>query len=160
MERTEAAAGQARLGLSVSEEGIRNANAAGSAIGVIVSDQEDTNTMIEHASQLLQQQQLASQEVLNAVAEVNQLTEQVKLSTSEQAKGTEAIILAAEAIRRQTASVAQATREQKKGGELVVVAVENISNIATENLSAMEQLSKISDSLFDNLSNFKVNEKA
>ena len=167
VQRTEQAAGKARQGLTISEEGIRNADAAGRAMGLIVGEQEDTNTMIEHASQLLQQQQAASQEVLNAVAEVNQLTEQVKLSTAEQARGTESIILAAEAIRRQTASVAQATREQKKGGELVVVAVENISNIATENLTAMEQLSKISeglarvsDALFDNLANFKVNEQA
>jgi methyl-accepting chemotaxis protein len=37
--------------------------------------------------------------------------------------------------------VANATGEQKAGGEMVVKAMENISDLARENLSSVEQLS-------------------
>lgn len=145
--RTSQAVERAREGLIISEEGIKNADLADKAIQSIIAESAETSDMVRASSAALQEQEQASKEILFAVAELNRLTTQVKTSTQEQARGAESIVMAVEAMQRQTESVAHATKEQKKGGELVVVAVENISNIAGENLTAMEQLAKISEGL-------------
>jgi methyl-accepting chemotaxis protein len=46
-----------------------------------------------------------------------------------------------------TQQVSYATAEQKRGGELVVKAMENISEIARDNLSTVEQMSKATQNL-------------
>ena len=50
-------------------------------------------------------------------------------------------------MNRMTQQVAHATFEQKKGGDMVVKAVEQIAQVAGQNLSATEQLSKATLSL-------------
>ena len=46
-----------------------------------------------------------------------------------------------------TQQVSHATAEQKKGGELVLKAMENISEIARDNLSTVEEMSKATSNL-------------
>ena len=50
-------------------------------------------------------------------------------------------------MNRMTQQVSYATAEQKRGGELVVKAMENISEIARDNLSTVEEMSKAAANL-------------
>jgi methyl-accepting chemotaxis protein len=50
-------------------------------------------------------------------------------------------------MNRMTQQVSYATAEQKRGGELVVRAMENISEIARDNLSTVEEMSKATANL-------------
>ncbi len=50
-------------------------------------------------------------------------------------------------MNRMTQQVSYATAEQKRGGELVVKAMENISDIARDNLSTVEEMGKASENL-------------
>jgi methyl-accepting chemotaxis protein len=50
-------------------------------------------------------------------------------------------------MNRMTQQVSYATAEQKRGGELVVKAMENISEIARDNLSTVEEMSKATTNL-------------
>jgi methyl-accepting chemotaxis protein len=56
-------------------------------------------------------------------------------------------VRAVENMNRMTQQVSYATAEQKRGGELVVKAMENISEIARDNLSTVEEMSKATANL-------------
>ena len=50
-------------------------------------------------------------------------------------------------MNQRTQEVSHATAEQKRGGELVVKAMENISKIARDNLSTVEEMSNATANL-------------
>ncbi len=54
---------------------------------------------------------------------------------------------AVENMNHMTQQVADATTEQKRGGDIVVKAIEDITEVATQNLSASEQLTLTTASL-------------
>jgi len=75
--------------------------------------------------------------------------QEVSQAAREQAAGSKQIINAVESMNQMTQQVTVATSEQKRGGDLVVKSAENISSIAKENLSAIEQMAKSSEELED-----------
>lgn len=144
---------------------LAQAGAAASRTGITASDNVSRNLIplgehvlattafLKDIDLSMQSQVQASTGVLEAVSRLLTMTEQVKNATNEQAQVSQAIVKAMEEMKLHAHQVAQATQEQKRGGELVVLAVENITQIASQNLKAMEKLTSISEDLFHHSEN-------
>lgn len=144
---TEKAVLAVRGGVDETQQGIKIADEAVSAIERIRESVDSTSSIMREILISTQAQRDASTHVTSAMLDMNRITSEVQAATAEQAKGSASIVKAVEEMRKQTEEVSMATDEQKRGGEMVVAAIENISAIARDNLRAMEDMNTISSGL-------------
>jgi methyl-accepting chemotaxis protein len=108
---------------------------------------ESMNRLSQQVARALREQAAGSRQIRMAVENMNRIAQEVSVASKEQAAGNAQIIGAVDAMNKMTQQVTVATSEQKRGGDLVVKAAENISTIAKENLTSVEQMAKASEEL-------------
>jgi len=108
---------------------------------------EQVSEMVSQISEAVTEQGQGSGLIVSAVESMNQMTRQVTLATQEQAFSARQIASAVHQMNGMTVQVASATGEQKKDGEMVVKAIENISDLAHENLTFVNELSQSAEGL-------------
>ncbi|MCM2357082.1 MAG: methyl-accepting chemotaxis protein [Geobacteraceae bacterium] len=108
---------------------------------------ERMNSITQEVTGATREQAQGSRQIRSAVENMNHVTGQVTIATREQALSARQIIAAVSTMTTMTQSVANATAEQKNGGETVVSAVGNISEVARDNLSSVEQIDKSAQDL-------------
>jgi methyl-accepting chemotaxis protein len=137
---------------------VENMNAATDEVTVAVKEQasgsaqikkavENMNNISRQLAGAMKEQSVGGRQIRVAVEDMNRVTGEVSVAAKEQASGSVQIIKAVENMNSMTQLVANATAEQKRGGELVVKAVENISDIARENLGAVNQMASAAENL-------------
>jgi methyl-accepting chemotaxis protein len=152
---TEKAVAASREGMEETQQGIRIADEAVSAIERIRQSVDGTSVIMREILISTQAQKDASRHVTTSMIDMNRVTSEVRAATAEQARGTAQIVKAVEDMRQQTDEVKMATEEQKRGGEMVVAAIENISAIARDNLRAMEEMNGIATGLTEESENLR-----
>ncbi len=150
---TENAVRSAEAGRVETHESIKLSDNAIEAIKRIQVMVRRTSEIMREIAIATSNQKKATEYVSRAIERMNELTRQVKQATEEQAKSSTQIVKAVEEMKRQTEEVAIATQEEKKGAEMVLSAIENISNIAQENLKAMEGMLNIAKDLSNQAEN-------
>jgi methyl-accepting chemotaxis protein len=108
---------------------------------------ERVSEMVSQISEAVTEQGQGSGLIMSAVESMNEVTRQVTLATQEQALSARQIAAAVRQMNGMTVQVASATGEQKKDGEMVVKAIENISDLAHENLTFVNELSQSAEGL-------------
>lgn len=161
--------------LKETEESTRLSNIAGNAISNMLDGINKVAYHLSKISSASRQQKGLSNEIVNTMDNLNNITAKVKAATTEQAAASNQIRSASENMmnitvqvtkssREQAATsnevvktmggmnaatqqVANATNEQQKGVEMVVSAMKNVKEISSRNLQSVGQLSKSADSL-------------
>jgi methyl-accepting chemotaxis protein len=108
---------------------------------------EQVSEMVSQIAEAVTEQGQGSELIMSAVESMNQVTQQVTIATQEQALSARQIAAAVHQMNGMTVQVASATGEQKKDGEMVVKAIENISDLAHENLTFVNELSQSAEGL-------------
>ena len=128
-------------------EGIRLADNAGSALEKIIGSSERTSDLMEEVAMATQQQIGAADQAQQAIRQIQGAAHEVRLATREQAIGSRQIAEAVENMNRQTQEVFEATSEQKKGGEMVLSATEQISQGARTTQEAIREMTRAAQDL-------------
>ena len=105
---------------------------AGKALANIVSSIEQTSALMSEVAVMTGEQAAASNQVINAVAKMNQSTALVANAAREQALGGRQIRIAIERMNDITQEVTGATREQALGSREIRNVVEEMSNITQQ----------------------------
>ncbi len=101
----------------------------------------------DQVKRAMTEQAAGGRQIRASVENINRIVREVDRAAREQAVGSKQIVVAVENMNQMTQQVSVATTEQKHVGAQVMKSTENISNIAKENLSAVEQMAKSSDEL-------------
>ncbi|HEY3347986.1 MAG TPA: methyl-accepting chemotaxis protein, partial [Nitrospirota bacterium] len=157
------------------KEGIKLADKAGESLKRILESVGATNEIMSAIANATQEQSLAATQMLKLVEDMVHSTDQVTNAVKEQSSGTDhirtaieninlitiqvahamkeqtvagnRILQAVETMNSMTQQVANATTEQKYTGEVVVKAIEQITDIARDNLKAVQELSRASQDM-------------
>jgi methyl-accepting chemotaxis protein len=128
-------------------EGIKLATSAGTALEKIISTSGRTRQLMDEVTQATRQQIGAAEQAQEAIRHIQNVTHEVRIATREQATGSRQIAHAVENMSRQTREVFAATGEQKKGGELVLQATEHINQSARATQEAIKEMTQAAQDL-------------
>lgn len=128
-------------------EGIRLADSAGSALEQIIGSSGRTRELMEEVSLATKQQIGAAEQAQEAIRHIQRVAHEVRIATREQATGSRQIAEAVENMNRQTQEVFAASGEQKKGGEMVLQATEEISQGARGTQEAIQEMARAAQDL-------------
>ena len=117
------------LGLKRVEEGAELSHEAGTSLKKILGGANKSKDMISHIAAATVEQQKGSEQVKEAMENVNQIVMRIAQATLEQSKGSELIVEATEVMRDSTGHVKRATQEQSKGGRQIAGAIEKITTM-------------------------------
>ncbi|MDR0569187.1 MAG: methyl-accepting chemotaxis protein [Spirochaetaceae bacterium] len=109
----------------------------------LVSEQEES---IRNA---MEEQQTGGQQVLDVIARLNDITQQVRQGSSDMLKGSKKIITESDNLERLTAEVSNGVAEMSKGAGQVNAAVDRVNNLSNDNKDHI-------DTLVTEISKFKV----
>ena len=125
-------------------EGVELSQEAGESLEKILLSAMKSKDMINHITKATTEQLKGSQQVKEAMENVNHLIMRIATATQEQSKGSELIIEATESMKDATDHVKRATQEQSKGGKQITEAIENITNMTNfVNGAIQEQADKV-----------------
>jgi methyl-accepting chemotaxis protein len=110
----------------------------------VVSEQE------ENIRNAMEEQQTGGQQVLDVIARLNDITQQVRDGSSNMLKGSKKIITESDNLERLTSEVSNGVIEMSKGANQVNAAVDRVNNLSNDNKEHI-------DTLVNEISKFKVN---
>ena len=102
----------------------------------IVADQEET---IRNA---MEEQGEGSKQVLEGIAEVNDITRQVKNSSNKMLAGAQEVIKESQNLEKATQEITSGMNEMASGAEQINIAVHQVNEISTKNRNGIEILMK------------------
>lgn len=133
------------LGLKRVEEGADLSQEAGTSLEKILNGAIRSKDMISHIAVATVEQLKGSNQVKEAMENVNNIVMKIAQATYEQSKGSELIVNAAEAMKDATGHVKRATQEQSKGGKQITAAIEKITTMTNfVNRASQEQAQGVS----------------
>ncbi len=113
-----------------------------SILNKIVASVTQSSTLVAEVNASTQEHSVGAKRVLNTTSAMQYATQQLATAAKEQADVARGIMRSVELMNEMTRQVAESTGEQKRGGDMVVRAMEQIANVAQQNLSSADQLSK------------------
>jgi len=119
----------------------------GSVLQKIVESVNKTSDLVSDVHSATEEQARGAEQILTTTTNMQTVTLELAEGAREQAASARSIMEAVENMNHMTQQVADATTEQKRGGDIVVKAIEDIPEVATQNLSASEQLTLTTASL-------------
>lgn len=120
--------------------GVELSQEAGVSLEKILWSASKSKDMTNKIASATLEQSKGSNQVKEAMENVNQLITRVARATHEQSIGSEMIIQATESMRDATGHIQRATQEQSKGGKQITHAIENITNMTISvNIATREQ---------------------
>jgi methyl-accepting chemotaxis protein len=109
----------------------------------VVSEQE------ENIRNSMEEQQAGGQQVLDVIAKLNDITQQVRSGSADMLQGSKKIISESVNLDKLTAEVSNGVTEMSKGANQVNAAVDRVSNLSNDNKDHI-------DTLVNEISKFKV----
>lgn len=126
-------------------EGVVLSEEAGTSLEKILQGALRSKDMVIHIAKAAAEQLKGSQQVKEAMENVNHLIMRIAMATQEQSKGSELIIKVTETMKDATSHVKRATQEQSRGGRQITEAIENITNMTSfVNRTTQEQSKGVS----------------
>ncbi|MCL2270510.1 MAG: methyl-accepting chemotaxis protein [Treponema sp.] len=101
-----------------------------------VSQQED---IIRNA---MEEQGVGSKQILEGIGNVNQITRQVKSSSSEMLEGSQEVIKESQNLEKATQEITSGMNEMATGADQINIAVTQVNDISTKNRDAINKLIK------------------
>ena len=93
----------------------------------IVAQQEEN---IRHA---MEEQEIGSKQILQGIANVNGITQQVKSGSQEMLEGSKEVIRESEGLEKQTQEISSGINEMANGAEQINIAVHHINELSVKN---------------------------
>jgi len=97
-----------------------------SSVGIVVQQEE----VIRHA---MEEQEIGSKQILQGIANVNQITQQVNTGSQEMLGGAKEVIKESEGLERQTQEISSGINEMAQGAEQINIAVHHINDLSVKN---------------------------
>jgi methyl-accepting chemotaxis protein len=90
----------------------------------------------------MEEQSQGSKQILDAVSEMNEITQQVKSGSTEMLEGSKEVIDESKNLERVTQEIAGGMNEMAAGAEQINVAVNQVNEISRKNKESIESLMK------------------
>ena len=136
------AVGSTRQGEVAISEGARLAQAAGDALGEIVTSVESATTLMRQIALATSEQDQAALLIRTSAQNVDAVTREVSRAMREQAASSKSITRAVEVMNQRTGTVSGAADEQSDGLKRVVQACQVLLVCASETAGGIEQITK------------------
>jgi methyl-accepting chemotaxis protein len=102
----------------------------------VVAEQESN---IQNA---MEEQSQGSKQILEAVSEMNEITQQVKAGSMEMLEGSKEVIEESKNLERVTQEISGGMNEMAAGSDQINVAVHQVNEISTKNKDTIDKLMK------------------
>jgi len=104
-----------------------------SGVGIVVQQEEN----IRHA---MEEQEIGSKQILQGIANVNEITQQVNSGSQEMLEGSKEVIKESEGLEKQTQEISMGINEMANGAEQINIAVHHINELSVRNRENIIQL--------------------
>ncbi len=134
------------------EQGTKESDEAGRAFERIMTELNQTVSIIVEIANAMNEQRVAADDMLKSMQHLVELSNEIKQAVHDEAEGSERVIEATKKLDQVADEILGASNEQKIGGEEILKALELLQEVAEKNREIIENLN-------ENISMFKVSGK-
>ncbi|MBP7653638.1 hypothetical protein KA977_09465 [Candidatus Dependentiae bacterium] len=150
-------------GAKLADEGVILSKEVSQSLTGILQKVEEMSGLIKQVSISMNEQNIASKQIINQIETVKTLSLEVAEASNEQIKNTEIIVKSMENVKNITNDIKYSMAEQNKGSSQINIAISEINNTSQSNAQSAEkvanqaiQLMEISSELKNLISMFKI----
>ncbi|MBP7654353.1 Cache 3/Cache 2 fusion domain-containing protein, partial [Candidatus Dependentiae bacterium] len=149
---TQTAIESTKEGAKNAEEGVNLSRQVSESLNDISAKINEMSSLIKHVANSMNEQNLASEQIVKQMENVNNITESASRSSAGQAKSTSEIVNAMNDVQKISEQIKIAMNEQANGSVQINTAVQQISDTSQENANYASEVSEEAENL-NNISN-------